>query len=63
MKYFRYRGFPVAMVDRFCDMGFDVRRVVEAFEHLGIERNGGQDYDIGDDLGEQVAERLFATEH
>lgn len=48
------------MVDRFCDMGFDVRRVVAAFEDLGVDRNGGQDYDIGDEAGEEVAMRLFS---
>lgn len=41
-------------------MGFEIPRVVAAFEDVGIDRNDGHDYEIGDEKGEEVAMSLFS---
>ncbi|KAL1991633.1 hypothetical protein VTN49DRAFT_4941 [Thermomyces lanuginosus] len=43
-----YDGYNKDLVDRFCSMGFDVERVVDAFKHVGIDRRDGQDYQLED---------------
>ena len=40
-------------------MGFDVEQVVEAFERFGVDRNGGDDYDIGAGVMGDVTARLL----
>jgi len=40
-------------------MGFDVATVVGAFEHVGVDKNGGRDYDLGEERSSDVAARLF----
>lgn len=47
------------MVDRFCDMGFDVPSVVRAFERSGVDTDGGQDYELDDGLVADVTSQLF----
>ncbi|KAJ5933832.1 hypothetical protein N7454_006161 [Penicillium verhagenii] len=36
-----YDGYNKELIDRFGSMGFDVARVVSAFQDVGIDRNGG----------------------
>lgn len=55
----RYRGYNPNLVTRFTDMGFDVEQVVAAFEHVGIERMGGQDYQMEEAYMGDVTARLF----
>lgn len=54
-----YDGFSKEMVDRFTVMGFDVDRVVEAFNFVGIDRNGGNDYELEEGHMEDVTARLL----
>lgn len=39
-----YRGWHPELVNRFVNMGFEAEKVIEAFQFVGIDRNGGQDY-------------------
>jgi len=41
-----YQGYNKDLVDRFVNMGFEVERVVEAFKYVGIDRMGGEDYEL-----------------
>ncbi|KAJ5182646.1 hypothetical protein N7492_000262 [Penicillium capsulatum] len=42
----RYDGYDQHLVDRFCNMGFDVEKVVSAFQKAGVSRSAG----VGDAL-------------
>lgn len=42
----RYGGYHKDLIGRFVSMGFDVDAVVDAFRFVGIERNGGEDYEL-----------------
>jgi len=42
----KYEGYNKDLIDRFVSMGFDVDRVVAAFNFVGIDRNGGEDYEL-----------------
>lgn len=42
----RYDGYNKDLIDRFCNMGFDVDRVVAAFKDVGIDRMDGEDYEL-----------------
>src|SRR5436309_2151995 len=53
----RYDGYPKSMVDRFCGMGFDVPRVVQALRSIGISREGGR---MNEELADEVVERLLS---
>src|SRR5436190_24122851 len=44
----RYQGYNKDLIDRFVSMGFDLDRVVEAFNFVGIDWNDGQDYELED---------------
>lgn len=55
----RYRGYNHRMVQRFTDMGFEVEQVVSAFEYVGIDRMGGQDYQMEEAYMGDVTARLF----
>jgi len=46
-------------VDRFGSMGFDVEQVVDAFERVGVSRNGGDDYDLGAGVMGDITARLL----
>jgi ubiquitin-conjugating enzyme (huntingtin interacting protein 2) len=46
-------------VDRFVAMGFDVEAVVNAFEYVGIDRNGGEDYELEEAYMGDITARLF----
>ncbi|KAK1674936.1 ubiquitin-conjugating enzyme [Colletotrichum godetiae] len=42
----RYAGYNKDLIDRFVGMGFELDAVVEAFTFIGIDRNGGMDYEL-----------------
>ncbi|KAI0017847.1 ubiquitin-conjugating enzyme/RWD-like protein [Xylariomycetidae sp. FL0641] len=42
----RYQGYNKNLINRFVDMGFDIDRVVEAFQFVGIETYEGQDIEL-----------------
>lgn len=54
-----YRGYNKALVDRFTEIGFDVPTVVSAFQVVGVDENGGRDYDLGEEQSSDVTSRLF----
>ena len=54
-----YDGYNKDLVDRFVTMGFDVERVVEAFNYVGIDRNGGQDYELEEAYMGDITARLL----
>lgn len=55
----RYDGYNKNLIDRFSSMGFDVDRVVAAFRHVGVERRGGQDYELEEGSMGEIAARLL----
>lgn len=55
----RYEGYNKDLVDRFCHMGFDVQRVVSAFKYVGIDRMGGEDYELEEAYMGDVTARLL----
>ncbi len=54
-----YEGYNKDLIDRFVLMGFDVERVVEAFNYVGIDRNGGQDYELEEAYMGDITARLL----
>lgn len=54
-----YDGYNKELIDRFVLMGFDVDRVVEAFNYVGIDRNGGQDYELEEAYMGDITARLL----
>jgi ubiquitin-conjugating enzyme (huntingtin interacting protein 2) len=40
-------------------MGFEVQRVVSAFEYVGIDRNDGTDYELEEAYMGDITARLF----
>jgi ubiquitin-conjugating enzyme (huntingtin interacting protein 2) len=54
-----YHGYNRDMVDRFVEMGFPVERVVDAFEYVGIDRAGGEEYELEEEYLGDVTARLF----
>jgi len=59
---FRYRGYNKDLVNRFVEMGFDVPAVVSAFEYVGIDRNGGRDYELEEAYMGDITARLFGED-
>lgn len=55
----RYDGYSRDLVDRFGGMGFDVTSVVAAFRDVGIDRNGGMDYELSEGQMGSVTARLL----
>ncbi|QKX61017.1 uncharacterized protein TRUGW13939_08163, partial [Talaromyces rugulosus] len=54
-----YDGYNKDLIDRFCSMGFDLDRVIAAFNYVGIDRNDGEDYELeGEYLGDITAHLL-----
>lgn len=56
---YRYDGYNKNLIDRFSSMGFDVDRVVAAFRYVGVERRGGQDYELEEGRMGDIAARLL----
>lgn len=54
-----YHGYNKAMIDRFVDMGFGVEQVVSAFEYVGIDKAGGEEYELEEEYMGDVTARLF----
>ena len=40
-------------------MGFDLDSVVAAFEYVGIDKNGGEDYELEEEYMGDITARLF----
>ncbi|GAB1314761.1 Ubiquitin-conjugating enzyme E2 1 [Madurella fahalii] len=58
----RYKGYNKDLVDRFVNMGFDVDAVVEAFQFVGIDRNGGEDYELEEAYMGDITARLLGEQ-
>ncbi|PSR81801.1 ubiquitin conjugating enzyme [Coniella lustricola] len=58
----RYQGWNKNMVDRFVNMGFELDSVVEAFAFVGIDRNGGEDYEMEEAYMGDVTARLLGEQ-
>lgn len=58
----RYQGYNKDLVDRFVNMGFDVDAVVDAFNYVGIDRNGGEDYDLEEAYMGDITARLLGEQ-
>ncbi|KAL1838756.1 hypothetical protein VTJ49DRAFT_2254 [Mycothermus thermophilus] len=58
----RYKGYNKDLVDRFVNMGFDVDAVVEAFIYVGIDRNGGEDYELEEAYMGDITARLLGEQ-
>ncbi|KAI9700330.1 MAG: Ubiquitin-conjugating enzyme E2 1 [Candelina mexicana] len=54
-----YEGYNKDLVDRFVNMGFDVDRVVSAFKFVGIDRMGGEDYELEEAYMGDITARLL----
>ncbi|KAI9889285.1 MAG: Ubiquitin-conjugating enzyme E2 1 [Vezdaea aestivalis] len=54
-----YEGYNTEMIDRFVQMGFDIERVVSAFNFVGIDRNNGEDYELEEAYIGDITARLF----
>ncbi|KAI2609124.1 ubiquitin-conjugating enzyme/RWD-like protein [Hypoxylon fragiforme] len=55
----KYRGYNKDLINRFVNMGFDIDRVVEAFEFVGIDRLDGQDYELEEAYMGDITARLL----
>lgn len=55
----RYNGYNKELIDRFCGMGFDVDRVVDAFTYVGIDPMDGQDYELEEAYMGDITARLL----
>ncbi|KAL4819396.1 ubiquitin-conjugating enzyme/RWD-like protein [Aspergillus spinulosporus] len=55
----KYDGYNKQLIDRFVHMGFDVDAVVSAFNYYGIDRNGGEDYELEEAYMGDVTARLL----
>ncbi len=54
-----YHGYNKDLIDRFVAMGFDVPAVVAAFEFVGIDKMGGEDYELEEAYMGDITARLF----
>ncbi|KAI4862840.1 ubiquitin-conjugating enzyme/RWD-like protein [Hypoxylon rubiginosum] len=55
----RYQGYNKDLINRFVSMGFDIDRVVEAFQFFGIDRLDGQDYELEEAYMGDITARLL----
>ncbi|MCJ1355482.1 MAG: Ubiquitin-conjugating enzyme E2 1 [Icmadophila ericetorum] len=55
----QYGGYNEDMINRFVMMGFDLDRVVSAFEFVGIDSNGGEDYELEEAYIGDITARLL----
>jgi len=54
-----YHGYNPAMIDRFTSMGFQVEQVVSAFEYTGVDKAGGEEYELEEEYIGDITARLF----
>ena len=54
-----YHGYNKDLVERFVAMGFDVEAVVASFEYVGIDKMGGEDYELEEAYMGDITARLF----
>ncbi|PKS11075.1 hypothetical protein jhhlp_002836, partial [Lomentospora prolificans] len=55
----RADGYSKDLVDRFVNMGFPAQDVVDAFVYVGIDRNGGEDYELEEAYMGDITARLL----
>ncbi|KAL8729692.1 MAG: hypothetical protein Q9181_004905 [Wetmoreana brouardii] len=55
----KYHGYNQNMIDGFVHMGFDLERVVAAFEFVGIDTNDGEEYTLEDAYAGDIIARLL----
>ena len=55
----RYAGYNQEMIDGFVNMGFDLDRVVAAFDFVGIDPNGGELYELEEAYIGDITARLL----
>jgi ubiquitin-conjugating enzyme (huntingtin interacting protein 2) len=55
----KYHGYNEELIDRFVNMGFDLDRVVEAFEFVHIDKNNGEDYELEEAYMGDITARLL----
>lgn len=55
----RYGGYNEQMINRFVLMGFDLDRVVAAFDFVGIDPNDGEDYPLEEAYIGDITARLL----
>ncbi|GAP92788.1 putative ubiquitin conjugating enzyme [Rosellinia necatrix] len=55
----RYQGYNKELINRFVNMGFDIDRVVEAFQYVGIETYGGEDVELEPEYMGDITARLL----
>ncbi|EFX00199.1 ubiquitin conjugating enzyme [Grosmannia clavigera kw1407] len=58
----RYQGYNKDLIDRFVNMGFELDAVVEAFNFVGIDRNGGEDYELEEAYMGDITARLLGEQ-
>ena len=56
---YRYGGYNEELINRFVMMGFDLDRVVNAFDYVGIDRNDGEDYELEEAYMGDITARLL----
>jgi ubiquitin-conjugating enzyme (huntingtin interacting protein 2) len=59
LTLYRYGGYNPAMIDNFVAMGFDLDRVVAAFDFVGIDANGGEQYEMEEAYIGDITARLL----
>lgn len=55
----RYGGYNEEMINRFVWMGFDLDRVVSAFNFVGIDQADGEDYELEEAYIGDITARLL----
>ncbi|KAH9884283.1 ubiquitin-conjugating enzyme/RWD-like protein [Xylariomycetidae sp. FL2044] len=55
----RYQGYNKELINRFVNMGFDLDKVVEAFQFVGIDTLDGQDYELEEAYMGDITARLL----
>jgi len=56
---YSYGGYNEQMINRFVWMGFDLDRVVSAFDYVGIDPNDGEDYELEEAYIGDITARLL----
>ena len=57
--FLRYAGYNEDMINGFVSMGFDLDRVVAAFIFVGIDKNGGENYEMEEAYIGDITARLL----